>query len=103
VYFDTPVAKNNMFPFFPDVRGAPFNPIEAMSFLTRWTVDMASPSDGFEKSERLTDLFASFHASTTLCHPAAAPRLAARVRSGKALRWARRPRLGTDHEFHRAF
>ena len=44
VYFDTPVAKNNMFPFFPDVRGAPFNPMEAMSFLTRWTVDMASPA-----------------------------------------------------------
>jgi len=49
-----------MFPFFPDVRGAPFNPIEAMSFLTRWTVDMASPSDSFEKSERLTDLFGEF-------------------------------------------
>jgi carotenoid cleavage dioxygenase-like enzyme len=60
VHFDTPVAKNNMFPFFPDVRGAPFNPMEAMSFLTRWTVDMASPGDAFEKSERLTDLFGEF-------------------------------------------
>jgi len=60
IFFDTPVAKNNMFPFFPDVRGAPFNPVDAMSFLTRWTVDMASPSDSFEKSERLTDLFGEF-------------------------------------------
>ena len=60
VYFDTPVAKNNMFPFFPDVRGTPFNPIEAMSFLTRWTVDMASPGDAFEKVERLTDYFGEF-------------------------------------------
>ena len=60
VYFDTPVAKNNMFPFFPDVRGTPFNPAEAMSFLTRWTVDMASPGEAFEKSERLTDLFGEF-------------------------------------------
>jgi carotenoid cleavage dioxygenase-like enzyme len=60
VFFDTPVAKNNMFPFFPDVHGKPFNPMEAMSFLTRWTVDMASPGDSFEKSERLTDFFGEF-------------------------------------------
>ncbi len=60
VFFDTPVAKNNMFPFFPDVRGTPFNPVEAMSFLTRWTVDMASTGDAFEKVERLTDLFGEF-------------------------------------------
>ena len=25
IHFDTPEAKNNMFPFFPDVHGAPFN------------------------------------------------------------------------------
>jgi carotenoid cleavage dioxygenase len=60
VFFDTPVAKNNMFPFFPDVRGTPFNPIEAMSFLTRWTVDLASPGDAFENVERLTDHFGEF-------------------------------------------
>jgi carotenoid cleavage dioxygenase-like enzyme len=60
VFFDTPVAKNNMFPFFPDVRGTPFNPAESASFLTRWTVDMAAPGDGFQKVERLTDLFGEF-------------------------------------------
>ena len=31
VHFVTPEAKNNMFPFFPDVAGAEFNPAEAMS------------------------------------------------------------------------
>jgi carotenoid cleavage dioxygenase-like enzyme len=55
VRFDIPVAKNNMFPFFPDVHGAPFNGMEAMSYLTRWTVDMASNSDAFESEVRLTD------------------------------------------------
>lgn len=60
VYFDTPVAKNNMFPFFPDVHGAPFNPMEAASFLTRWTVDMASNSDQFEAVTRLTDMIGEF-------------------------------------------
>jgi len=60
VYFDTPVAKNNMFPFFPDVHGAPFNPAEAESHLTRWSVDMAAPGDGFRSVERLTDLFGEF-------------------------------------------
>ena len=48
IHFVMPEAKNNMFPFFPDVHGAPFNPEEAMSKLTRWTVDMASNSDEFD-------------------------------------------------------
>jgi carotenoid cleavage dioxygenase-like enzyme len=53
IYFDTPEAKNNMFPFFPDIHGAPFNMDEAMSTLTRWSVDMNSKGDAFEKSEVL--------------------------------------------------
>jgi carotenoid cleavage dioxygenase len=60
VYFDIPVAKNNMFPFFPDVHGAPFDPVAARSYLTRWTVDMASNSEEFESVERLTDLVGEF-------------------------------------------
>jgi len=60
VHFDTPVAKNNMFPFFPDVHGAPFNPQEGQSFLTRWTIDMASNGEAFESVERLTDMFGEF-------------------------------------------
>ncbi|WP_091149006.1 carotenoid oxygenase family protein [Novosphingobium sp. CF614] len=54
IHFDTPESKNNMFPFFPDVHGAPFNGLEAMSYLTRWTVDLASNGDEFESVKRLT-------------------------------------------------
>jgi carotenoid cleavage dioxygenase len=60
VYFDTPVAKNNMFPFFPDVHGKPFNSLEAASYMTRWTVDMNSKGEDFEKSERLTKMIGEF-------------------------------------------
>lgn len=60
VHFDTPEAKNNMFPFFPDVHGAPFNGMEAMSHLTRWTVDMASNSDEFESVTQLTQTAGEF-------------------------------------------
>jgi carotenoid cleavage dioxygenase-like enzyme len=62
IHFDTPEAKNNMFPFFPDVHGAPFNGPESASFLTRWTVDMASPDtdDSFASIERLTTMMGEF-------------------------------------------
>ena len=60
VYFDVPVAKNNMFPFFPDVDGAPFNPVEAESHMTRWTVDMNSKGEAFENVEQMTDMFGEF-------------------------------------------
>ncbi|CAN5485624.1 carotenoid oxygenase family protein [soil metagenome] len=60
VHFDTPEAANNMFPFFPDVHGAPFDPRGAASFLTRWTVDMASNSDAFESRVRLTEMVGEF-------------------------------------------
>ena len=60
IHFDTPEAKNNMFPFFPDIHGAPFNGPESASFVTRWTVDMDSNSGEFEKRERLTDFVGEF-------------------------------------------
>ena len=60
IHFDTPEAKNNMFPFFPDVHGAPFNGREAMSYLTRWTVDLASNTDEFAAITRLTDTAGEF-------------------------------------------
>ena len=60
IHFDTPEAKNNMFPFFPDIHGAPFNPQEAASFLTRWTVDMASNGDAFAGTQRLTGMIGEF-------------------------------------------
>lgn len=51
IYFDTPVAKNNMFPFFPDVDGHPFNPVDAQAYLTRWCVDLNGNSDAFFSKE----------------------------------------------------
>jgi len=60
VHIDVPEAKNNMFPFFPDVHGAAFDPVAARSQLTRWTVDMASNSDDFASVEKLTDTIGEF-------------------------------------------
>ena len=60
IYFDTPVAKNNMFPFFPDIHGAPFKHEEAASYLTRWTVDINSKGEEFENVERLTNMIGEF-------------------------------------------
>lgn len=60
VYFDTPVARNNMFPFFPDIDGAPYKPDEAKSYMTRWTVDYNSRGEDFEKVEKLTELMGEF-------------------------------------------
>jgi len=60
IHFDIPEAKNNMFPFFPDVHGAPFNGAEALSYLTRWTVDLSSDSAAVTRIERLTDTAAEF-------------------------------------------
>jgi carotenoid cleavage dioxygenase len=60
IHFDTPQARNNMFPFFPDIHGAPFDGPASASFLTRWTVDMASNSNEFENRERLTDFVGEF-------------------------------------------
>jgi carotenoid cleavage dioxygenase len=45
VHFDVPMAKGNMFPFFPDTEGLPFEPQNAAARMTRWTVDMLSNSD----------------------------------------------------------
>lgn len=60
IHFDIPEAKNNMFPFFPDVHGAAFNPVEAMSYLSRWTVDMAANGDEFARITTLTNTAAEF-------------------------------------------
>jgi len=59
VHFDTPMAEGNMFPFFPDIEGAPFEPKKAASRVTRWTVDMLGNSDDIEMTQ-LTDLVGEF-------------------------------------------
>ena len=60
VYFDVPQGKNNMFPFFPDVHGAPFDRPGAAARMTRWSVDMSSNSDAFLAQEPLSDLIGEF-------------------------------------------
>jgi len=60
VHFVTCEAKNNMFPFFPDVHGAPFNGREAMSYPTEWVVDLSSNDDSFAAVNRLSDTAAEF-------------------------------------------
>jgi len=59
IYFDTPTAANNMFPFFPDVDDAAFDPVAAQSRVMRWTVDMTANSNEITM-ERLTDLVGEF-------------------------------------------
>lgn len=60
VHFVVPEAVNNMFPFFPDVHGEAFNGAEAMSKLTRWTVDMASNGEDFDSITPLTETASEF-------------------------------------------
>ena len=70
IHFDTPEAKNNMFPFFPDVHGAPFNAMEAASYLTDWTVDMACNGDEFDAIDRLTETVSANSRASTTASPA---------------------------------
>lgn len=59
VYVDIPVAEGNMFPFFPDVHGLPFDRSKAQSRLTRWMMDMSSSNDTFEQ-QQLTNMVGEF-------------------------------------------
>jgi carotenoid cleavage dioxygenase len=59
LHLDMPVSPNNFFPFFPDIHGAPFNPMEATPRITRWSVDMDSDSDRFEVTQ-LCDMISEF-------------------------------------------
>lgn len=60
VHFDIPVSKGNGLWFFPDVDGSPFDPMGALAFITRWTVDYASAGDEFESATRLVDMGGEF-------------------------------------------
>lgn len=59
VHFDTCVSPGNLFPFFPEF-GKAFDPSGMAVKLTRWTVDMAGDSDGFESTEILSDFIGEF-------------------------------------------
>ena len=60
IHFIIPESKNNFFPFFPDVHGADFNPMEAMTRLTDWTVDLASNSEEFDAITQLSETVSEF-------------------------------------------
>ena len=64
IHIDLPVSATNGMPFFPDVSGAPWNPQDAAPILTRWTIDMGSQGEGFERS-RSRRFRASCRASMT--------------------------------------
>jgi carotenoid cleavage dioxygenase len=59
IYVDMPVAESNMFPFFPDITGAPFNPQRAVAHVTRMSLDYnaANGSIGFEQLTTLAGEF----------------------------------------------
>jgi carotenoid cleavage dioxygenase len=59
IHFDVPTSPGNMFPFFPDTAGGPFQPEEAYGRMTRWTVDMSSPSNEI-RMERFSELIGEF-------------------------------------------
>lgn len=59
VHFDTVMSAGNMFPFFPDVDGAPFSPEDAAGRLTRWSVDLAA-DDPCVTITRLADVVGEF-------------------------------------------
>jgi carotenoid cleavage dioxygenase len=59
VHFDTAAAKGNMFPFFPDIADAPFDPAAGQARMTRWTVDLAANDDAIQ-ARPLTELVGEF-------------------------------------------
>jgi len=60
IHFDIPQAENNSFPFFPDIHGAPFDPVAGQPFLHRWTVDLGSNSEDFVSVEMLSNWIDEF-------------------------------------------
>ena len=59
IHFDVPVAPGNLWPFFPDVDGAPFEPDMAQARMMRWTVDMLGNSNAIG-SAPLADFVGEF-------------------------------------------
>ncbi|MDB5920519.1 MAG: lignostilbene alpha-beta-dioxygenase [Massilia sp.] len=59
VHIDMPAAESNMFPFFPDITGAPFDRERAASRVTRWTIDLDSRHDGFT-AHQMTSMIGEF-------------------------------------------
>lgn len=60
IYFDIPISKTGSLPFFPEKDGRPFDPQEAITRLTRFTVDMASNSDDITQVEQIGEMPGEF-------------------------------------------
>jgi len=60
VHLDLPVSENNSLPFFPDVHGAPFDPVAARTVMTRLTVDMNANSDTLSEIRPLGTMVGEF-------------------------------------------
>lgn len=48
LYVDMDMAETNQFPFFPNVDGAPFDPVRAQGHVTRLSVDLARSRPDYE-------------------------------------------------------
>ncbi len=60
IHFDIPQAENNSFPFFPDIHDKPFDAEAGLPFMHRWTVNLGSKSEEFEKVEKITNMIDEF-------------------------------------------
>jgi carotenoid cleavage dioxygenase-like enzyme len=54
LHVDMPVSDSVVFPFFPEIHGNPFDPEAAKPYVSRWTLDVAAPTDDFTQ-RRLSD------------------------------------------------
>ncbi|UVJ45720.1 carotenoid oxygenase family protein [Pseudomonas sp. LS1212] len=59
IHFDTPAARSNGFPFFPDITGAPFDREGGTARMTRWTLDLSS-KDGSWEARTLSNMTGEF-------------------------------------------
>lgn len=49
IYADNTLVERAFFPFFPNIDGSPFNPMEAKPKVKRWTIDMGGSGDSYEE------------------------------------------------------
>jgi carotenoid cleavage dioxygenase-like enzyme len=59
IHVDMSVGDSVVFPFFPEINGNPFDPDAATPYVSRWTLDLAAPTDDFSLT-RLSDIPGEF-------------------------------------------
>ncbi|WNZ06289.1 carotenoid oxygenase family protein [Streptomyces sp. 11x1] len=59
IHIDMSVGDSVVFPFFPEINGAPFDPEAATPYMSRWTLDLRRPTDDFTQT-RLSDVPGEF-------------------------------------------